>query len=295
MPRVIKVDVQEMVPEFIQLSKRGKNNLVLATTMRAIEWLSERYQEMWMGAAEGAALQGLPFTIHSTQYQRTIKRRQMTPTTWEIYTDYTTKSGLSVTDILEHGHGLIDLKQGLLHGPKSRQGKNGRYNVVSFRHGTPGSDQFRSNPMPMSTYKQIRSIIKQAAAQKSGAASQIDSGSTYSSKSSVQPGHTTQWGASISKADTRGIRSKLISEKGKRVGEYTWKAGRYAGMVAMQQSTTHSLRSGYMTFRIVSEASDPMSWIVPEQPPWPVRQAIINTMAPIAEDILRTALQEDIK
>jgi hypothetical protein len=33
----LKITVQDIVPEFVQLSKRGKGNLVLAHTMNAVE------------------------------------------------------------------------------------------------------------------------------------------------------------------------------------------------------------------------------------------------------------------
>jgi hypothetical protein len=38
-----------------------------------------------------------------------------------------------------------------------------------------------------------------------------------------------------------------------------------------------------------------MSWIVPEQPPWPVRKAVIDFMRPFAEQILQQAMEADIK
>jgi len=291
----LRVKVQELVPEFVQLAKRGKNHLLMANTMLVVEKLSTMYQEAWIMAASGASFPGLPFVINSTNYQRTIKRRQIAPTIWEIYSDYTTKSGRGVTELLEAGHGPIDLKPGLLNGPKSRMGKNGRYNIVSFRHGTPGSDPHRNNPMPLSVYKSFSSQVKEVDAQRKAGASPIP-GTSYTSQSSAKPGDRSYtWGTKYNTMDQRGRRSKIIKSKGKTLGHYTQKSGKYAGMVRLQQSTQNSKSGKYLTFRIVSSHSDPMSWIVPEQDPFPIRQAVIDHMKPFAEGMLQEALEADIK
>lgn len=296
MPRTLRIKVEDYVPEFIQLAKRGKKNLLLSHTFRTLEFLAQRYEEAWKMAAGGAQLAGLPFVVNGTGYPKSIKRRQISNTVWEVYSDYTTKTGLGVTNLLEKGHGLIDLKPGLLKGPKSRMGKYGRYNIVPSRHGTPGTDQFRNNPMPMSVYKSITSETNKIDAMKKAGATDIRGGTSYVSKSSALPGQrVTSWGSSYDPSSNIGKRTKLITKKGKRVGDYAWKSGKYAGMYRLQMSTQRAKRSGYMTFRVVSSRSDPMSWIVPEQAPWPVRNTVINIMAPVAEMALQKAMEADIK
>jgi hypothetical protein len=285
----LSITIQEIIPEFIQLAKRGKSNLLLVQTERAVEKLSTMYQEAWINAAMGAALPGLPFVVNSKQYQRTIKRKQINRYAWEVYSDYTTKSGFGVTALLEQGHGPIDLKPGLLNGPKSRMGQNGRYNIVSFRHGSPNSDPNRNDPMPLSVYKSFSSDVKKADAQKKAGAG--GPGGT----SMVTGSKSYNWGAKYDKDSTYGQRSKLIFDKGKLKGTYTHKVGKYAGMVRLQQSTSRSKRGGYFTFRVVSAASDPMSWIVPEKAPWPIRVAVCDFMRPFAEGILKEAMEADIK
>lgn len=294
MARTLKVSVEDIVPEFIQLAKRGRNNLLLANTVRAVEALSTMYQRMWQRAAAGEAIPGLPFTISGSTYPGTIKRRQVSPTVWEVYSDYTTSTGLGVTALLEAGHGPIDLKPGLLQGPSSRQGKNGRFNIVSFRHGTPGSDP-RNNPMPISVYRELTNDVKRIDAQRRAGATNTTGGSSYTSKSAQGGRAATSWGTRYDQKSQRGRRSKIIGSKGKRLGEYTWKSGKYAGMVRLDQSTSRSRHGGYMTFRIVSAMSDPNSWIVPEQEPWPIRKAVTDNMMPIAEAMLRDAMEADIK
>lgn len=294
----MRLRVTDFVPEFVQLMKRGKTHLVLSQTMAALQFLSAAYQERWVGAAQGAmALPGLPFLVHSKGgYARSIQRRQISPTVWEVFSGYTTKTGRGVTELLERGHGPIDLKPGLLAGPKSRAMKGGgRYNVVSFRHGTPGSDQFRNNPMPLSVYQEFTRQVKAADAAKAAGASE-GGGTSYVTKSSATPsGRRYRWGLHYDQESQRGRRSKIVkNRKGRPVGHYTWASGKYAGMVRLEQSTARSRRGGYMTFRVVSSKSDPMSWVVPAQPPWPVRDAVIESMRDIAEGMLREALEADL-
>lgn len=287
------VKAQEIVPEFIQVLSKGNGNQVLSTTILAIEKLSTMYQEAWSRAAAGGHLPGLPFVVNSKQYHRTIERRQISPTSWEVFTSYTTKKGLSVTELLERGHGLIDLKEGLLKGPKSKVGKNGRYAIVPFRHGTPGTDPFRNNPMPLSVYKNFSAQLKAEDEKKKMGLRQTGGRSTVTSINSGNRDYS--WGSQFDRKSKRGIQKKTITKGGKVIGEYQQKSGRYAGMVAMQASTQKAKSSSYMTFRIVSSRSDPMSWIVPEQPPWPVRQVVTDYMRPYAEEILKRALAQDIK
>jgi hypothetical protein len=186
MSRKLTISVQDMVPEFVQLTKNGRGSMVFAQTQLAVEKLSTMYQEAWVNAAAGAALPGLPFVVNGRQYQRTIKRKQVGKFTWEVYSDYTTKTGFGVTALLEAGHGPIDLKPGLLRGPKSRTGKNGRYNIVSFRQGAPNTDASRNDPMPMSVYKSFSSEVKRVDGMKQAGASST-SGTSYTSKSSSTP------------------------------------------------------------------------------------------------------------
>jgi len=294
MATTLDIKVEDFVPEYIQLAKKGKNT-ILSNTFLALSRLAEMYHTAWREVAQGArTLPGLPFFIHGVNYPGSIQSRQISATTWEVYTDYTTKSGMSVTELLENGHGLIDLKPGLLRGPKSKAGKNGRYNIVPYTHGSSGSDEFRSNPMPASIEKDFNVQIKEADAQRKAGATDIRAGKSYVSKSSKTSGGKTVWGQKYMGDKTTGLRTKMIQKNNKRVGTYTWKAGKYESMYKMQQSTERQERSGAITFRIVSAQSDPMSWIVPEQEPWPIRKSIIDFMKPFAEGMLKEALEADL-
>lgn len=291
----LEIKVTDIVPEFVQIATKGtRPDAVMAHTAGAISRIAEMYQEAWIRAAGGHALPGLPFVIHSRGgYASSIRINHISDNIKEIFSDYTTKAGYGLTSMLEAGHGPIDLKPGLLGGPKARQGKKGPYNIVSFRHGIPGTGR-ANNPMPLSVHRSMQQDTSRATSVRKAASTPIQ-GASRVSRSSAQPGgRAYQWGAKFDQQSQRGRRSKIVREAGKTLGTYTWKKGKYAGMVRMQASTGTAKSSQYMTFRVVSAASDPMSWIVPEQPPWPVRDAVKEFVQPFAEGILQEKLEADL-
>ena len=57
MPKTLNVTAQEIVPEFVQLMRKGKGkSVVLATTIAAVEKLATMYQKAWISAAQGENL-----------------------------------------------------------------------------------------------------------------------------------------------------------------------------------------------------------------------------------------------
>lgn len=295
MSDTLKVSVQEIVPEFIQLLKRGNNDLILSSTMLAVEEISVMYQQAWIRATQGAQLPGLPFSIHSRgAYTRSIERRKISPTVWEVFTTFGTNKGLSITELLEQGHGLIDLKPGLLAGRKSRSGKHGKYNIVAYRQGVPGTSAVHNNPMPLSVYKSFTQQVKIADQKKQAGARAVGGASIVSRSGKTAGERTYNWGTSFDRGSSIGKQAKTIKQGSNKIGEYTHKTGKFAGMVALQSSTQKARSHSYMTFRVVSAHSDPNSWIVPEKPPWPIRKSLLEFVGPQAEKLLQTALTRDI-
>jgi hypothetical protein len=73
----------------------------------------------------------------------------------EIYADEDNK----FVNFAEEGIKRFDMKPGLINGPHSRQGKNGRYNIVFFRKGVPGTQHIQN--MAQTTYKKIQKLSKE--------------------------------------------------------------------------------------------------------------------------------------
>jgi hypothetical protein len=201
------------------------------------------------------------------------------------------------TDWIEQGHGEIDLKPGLLAGEKARQGKNGPYNIVAFRHGTTQAPT-EQNPMPINVYNLIRRETNKAdAAYKAGKSntpgtSRVTGQNVPVQRASgkVDMGRSYQWGYRL--PESQGGQKKV---KQTTQGQYQWKTGKRTGMVRMAADTSRARSSSYITFRVVSINSDPASWLVPPKDPNPIRQAVIDSLQEEVQGILKLAMEEDLK
>lgn len=71
------------------------------------------------------------------------------------------------------------------------------------------------------------------------------------------------------------------------------KSDRFAGMVKMDQSTPNAPRSGYLTFRVMSEKS--RGWIYPAQPGQNIAQKVSQDMQPRAEAVIAEAIRRSFR
>jgi hypothetical protein len=142
------------------------------------------------------------------------------------------------------------MKPGLLTGPHAKTGKGGnRYNTVPYRHGIPGTTGKRvGRPMPHTgrTPGGRRTSMIYSDAKKLQAT--VDG-----------PGGKTVWGTRTDDFGGYGRRTQLPIIHG-RPGSYTWKASPYAGMYRIQKVYGNATQYQYVTFRRVSDNSDPNSW-----------------------------------
>ena len=147
MKQKVSVKVTDFIPEFVQILKNTHGDKLFSHTMGAIKQISLMYQMIWRKYAAGEmTVPGKP-PIHSKgDYTRSINIDDSQSNIITIYTDF------PYHKYIESGHGIIDLKHGLLRGPKAKMGKNGPYNIVAYRHGVPGSDK-QSSPMPLQIFQ----------------------------------------------------------------------------------------------------------------------------------------------
>lgn len=279
MPGDLTVRINDLVPEFITLLERSDPGRVFSHTIAATQHVAEMYLQVWRNFAQGYPVPGAPRIINSASYARSIKLADLGPYTKEVYTDSQYHAQV------ERGRPEVDLKKGLLSGPKSRPTKyGGRYNIVPFRHSTPKA---KRNPMPLNIYRMILSGSKKAEDAKRQGLSDRGGFSKVTRDSAQPQDRAYEWGYNVDRMNQQGRQSKITSG-------YTWKAGKYAGMVRMQASTTGAARSKYLTFRVVSSRSDPRSWILPRLEPIPIRQAVLDRVNPIAREMFREALEADL-
>lgn len=168
---------------------------------------------------------------------------------------------------LEYGKGPWDMKPMLLHGPKARVGKNGkRYNIIPFRHALPTSKAaVAGQPMSKDIYKAAKAL-----------------------KPSLQGTIKTKWGGRLT-----GTEVKHPASSNPTTG-YKHKTGIYEGMVKVQKAYTKATQSKYLTFRRVSEDSDPNSWWHPGYHASHISQAVSTYCKPGVEDMIRQAAIDDL-
>lgn len=163
---------------------------------------------------------------------------------------------LDYAERLEKGFESFDMKDGMLSSPKVKINKDGgKYIDVPFRHDTSGIPS---------------SIMSEA---QSGRSLGI-----------------IRLGQGLGKAQA-GIRSKITPQQLGR-DPYTWRDGLYAGLIRKEAGPKNS--GAYMTFRRISENSDPDSWIHPGVDPKPVTKAIEENLGPQLQDMVLSAYESDL-
>ena len=264
----IRVKIFQQYPEFIKVLEKMGIEGMFPHLLQQVEKASYMYLKLWRNYASGASIPGTTRTIsvRTGAYLRSIQLSKKSQTRHEIYTD----SPLHKT--IEEGSPERDMKPDLLGGPKARTSKDGaKYNIIPFRHGVPGTTSV-APPMPLNVYTFMKP-------QKTAVSSRLD-----------KANKAYQWGSKLAAA--RGGKAGTAKTG---AGEYTWKTGKFTGMVRMQTSTTKAKRSMYMTFRVVSSKSDPASWIYPEREAIPIRAAVVKEMEPVLVEMLQDAIEEDLK
>jgi len=166
---------------------------------------------------------------------------------------------------LEDGKGPWDMKPMLLNGPKARVSKNGtRYNIIPFRHGTSSNYSPNSNarPMPQDIYKQAREL-----------------------KASVRQGNAMKWGGRLPATGKPGQNPTT---------GYQHKNDIHEGMVRIEKQYGAATQSKYLTFRIVSSKSDPLSWWHPGYEAHHIAKGVSEFCKPAVEAMIREAATADL-
>jgi hypothetical protein len=276
----LKVTAIDISPEFAQFIGVHGFQAVFPHTLAALNVIATKYQIQWRQFTMGADIPGTSRKINSRgDYTKSIN-----VDTTDVQTKIVSSRG-PWTDWIEAGHGELDLKPGLLRGPKARLGRNGPYNIVHFRQGIPNT-LASNHPMPINIYQIIKKETDKADRAGGRGTSRVTGTTTVDGRQV----RTYDWGYRVPKNRGGQPQTKLTS-----LGEYTWKTGKFSGMVRMDTSTARAKSSSYMTFRTVSTKSDPASWIVPPLEGVPIRQAVIDSLRDDVKAFIKMAIEEDLK
>lgn len=216
----ISIDLSDLIAEF-KLDEDQSNSLGSIIIDRVVQ----EYTSKWQDAVK-------KLNQSRAEYQKAMYTERVSPT--EVIFGLTSrKSKLAM--MVEEGSSPFDEKIGFTASSKVKQKKDGGwYLTIPFRHATPqavaDSGVFASI-LPPDIYK--------IAKNKNTPLSQID----LPVKHSIP-----------------GSRAEINTMKIK-VPEYIHKTPQYQGLVKVDiASTPEEKRSSYMTFRRVSDKSDPTSW-----------------------------------
>lgn len=249
-------------------AKDGHNLPYTKEAVRAVT--TDLVQRTWIEYASGATVSysGGTFQVHSVsgEYVRSIQDGLRFPEdlTGEVFS--TSPYGA----VIETGQPARDMKAQLLGSPKAKTGKDGKkYITIPFRHGTPGAVGMQA--MPKNVYNQAKTL-------------------GFSRRNNILKswftGQKYTWGGKLGDS-AQGQRSHSGNHPGAR---YTWKSGMYSGMVR----TGKSGHAQYMTFRRISENSDPRSWQFPAVKPRPIREAVIENTREEAIELIRRGFEMDL-
>jgi len=172
------------------------------------------------------------------QYLRSIVVKELSPSSFAV--DLVGQ----IPNMIESGAPSYDMKEGLLKGKNSKVGKDGkRFNIVPFTFGTPGalSENFTSI-LPQEVYEAILEKPQDVP---------------------IIGGVSTQ-GLTLNEIPEkyREKQSRMVQHPvSKAWKHYEHKSSIYEGVVRQKSNVTR--QNSYVSFRRVSENSDPFSWIHP--------------------------------
>jgi hypothetical protein len=190
-----------------------------------------------------------------------------------------------ISDKTEEGYISWDMKPMLLGGPKARVSKKGnKYNIIPFRHGTDGGSgenaQFKT--MPKDIYAAARKMMPSSA----GTNGKLLYGGKLAG---------TNWdGKHPAKSNFIGRRDSTFPVplvQGR--GIYKHKSNIFDGMLKIESTYEMKTQNKYLTFRIVSDKSHPLSWWHPGRNAQPHMQFVIDHCIPKIERELKSAAQRD--
>lgn len=226
----------------------------------AIRAAAEYVRQTWGQAVQGLLLPGMSKAISNDDYYESLQTgsalRMITPLHGMVVSTY------AGSDRIEQGYPSYDMKPGLLASLSAREGKRGKFIAIPFRHMTPAQGQAGAGQrphgatMPPAVYKIVKKV---------GTFRDPGSG-----RRGVQLGQRSKIASSVNiEAIARGLPPPMADN-------YTWKFGLYHGMKRVVKQYGKTTQSTYLTWRTVSESSDPSSWIHPGLPANPVVQAVID-------------------
>lgn len=252
---------------------QGIYNYIQAGMEEAIPRWTEQAGDMmldhWRQAASGRTFPGMTRSLNSDVYRLALERGQLhfegNDAVVIVSAPETVQMGsgrpFNLHSRIEFGGPAYSIRDAWLRGGArgGRMGRNGQYIIIPFRHGSGESVHFQMNLNP-NVKRLARGGAVTERRYQQGMANPWSSAATAHQR---HHGPTTALGL--------GPRYRKSAESTGR-GQYTWARAILAGV----KRTGRAGHTQYVTFRTMSEASDPSAWVVPALPANPVAQSVLT-------------------
>jgi hypothetical protein len=237
----------------------------MPNTYKAFKMSSSLIAYTWKCYALGAEMKNNPNKVDKPtgSYAKSIKERMLSPFNYFIYSDS------HYAEYIENGTEPYDMKKTHTIGSRSRMSKDGvPYLIVPFRHGAPGTKSYPA--MPEQVYNAIRTGIKEG---------------------QIQLSHVVK-GRKVEK----NYKGELIPRKSYEYGSRITGTGvkNLEGMLAFDVSTPASVRTEYVTFRVISQNSPGHKWIHPGSTGKHITRSVGENTKEIIEDMIADGLRKDL-
>lgn len=245
------------------------NAAILPRLSQAVSAVAQQAAIDWKESVKNARL----WSGEKQAYDKSI--------TWKMTPEINAFSAVVESDYkfayeIDNGRPAKDLKKMLNTSMKVRNGKNGRYLIIPFRHNTPGNGA-TGQTMP----SDVHSMASQLAPSRITGTGQRLSGTGAFNAKTRQAITVAQnkysWGGQL-------VASALGSKK---------KQSRYAGMYRFDTTSPSGAKSStFLTFRVMTEHSK--GWIIPPRAGLHLVQGVVTRLQPLANIAFSEAMKRDL-
>lgn len=237
---MVKIDVSQVVRAMVKsLPKSGDKKAIVKQLAAVAMYQWKRLAQETLRSSAREYVAGLQQVLEGTKAKIIL--------------------GGLIPNMIENGWPGGDMRQWLLQGPNVKQGKNGPYNTVPFRHGAPGTSGKNVGPqMPMDIHRGAKLLA---------------------------PTRTGLSGPGTIYGERLGPDSRGLTHKGRDIlltkERLRHATSIYSGMIRQEKEYAKATQSQYTTFRRISKVSrGPKHWFHPGIKP---RRFAVQVQAHIAE------------
>jgi hypothetical protein len=268
---------------------QGIYNYVVAGLQQAIPAWTDMAADMmldnWRAAATGRMYPGMTRSLNSDVYRLALERSGVTMNgnagEASVFAPEEVQMGsgnpFNLHRRIEFGAPPFSIRDAWLrNGARgARHGKRGAYIIIPFRHGSGESVHFKSNLDP-----HVRALAQGGSVNERRYKRMTENPwSSAITRYKGPHGPAVQLGL--------GPKYRKTVKMSTPATKYTWKRAMLAGVKRYGRAG----HTSYLTFRTMSEASDPSAWVVPALPANPVAQSVLAYV----QDQVRARIRADME